>query len=844
MTEQSTTELHQLFTTSHRKHILMITNHGIHQWHVMPGLPDTGGQNVFVNQFTEALAKFGFKVTIVNRGGYAHPETGELHSGLRYKDEFQRIVYLEDGLNEFVRKEEMAEQIPALVESLRKFLETEGTDVDLIISHYWDAAKLGILYNQTRLTPVKHIWVPHSLGAIKKRNVDPEQWPELRIDERIEIELGMIQDLDGIAATSSTIQHSLQDDYFYTGPSLFLPPCVDPDRYHPRHQITESNEIWEFLSQHSGLSLAEVRGCQIITEISRTDTTKRKDILIKAFAEVHQAVPNSLLVVSIDENRVEIAQQLKSLIKAHDIERHTAVVGSVWDILPTIYAVTDVYCTPSVMEGFGMTPQEAAATRVPVVSSHLVPFVVEYLLGAEVKEIRYDGDHRQPLRQGQGAIVVEADDVAGFAHALTMLLKDDTLRHEMGENAYKITIPYFTWGHVVNDFLEKIGVIGQQLSRTKLSEILEVENIEQLSFARLIELFQAEEQLSKFKPDGICQIDPRNGERIIYNSARARRPHDNRPEDVAPVDTSTQEKECAVCQGRTTGVVDLVDLGEGFTFINKNLFPALYPMGLRVTESRDGSAEHPPSPEGIHTDGFHFLQWTSSLHDKDWHNMPLADRVVVMKRLAALEKKLLTDSSATAMPATQIWDDQAGRFGFVSIIKNYGHLVGGSLAHGHQQIGFSNVMPRRTWDNWRFKQQQGEPFAAYMLRENPAELLIRDYGPAVLSVPYFMRRPFDMMLFLKDVRKGYLHELTEAEITAVAEGWHDAIRVMLWLMPQIGRETAYNVITNNGPGAGLYFEFLPYTQETGGFEHLGLVVCQGNPHNSATQIREFLEQLE
>jgi galactose-1-phosphate uridylyltransferase len=215
--------------------------------------------------------------------------------------------------------------------------------------------------------------------------------------------------------------------------------------------------------------------------------------------------------------------------------------------------------------------------------------------------------------------------------------------------------------------------------------------------------------------------------------------------------------------------------------------------------------------------------------------MPQSDRVVVMQRLAALEKKLLTNASG------ELPHNQDDRHGFVSIIKNYGRLVGGSLEHGHQQIGFSNVMPRRFHDNWRFEQERGESFSAYLLRENPPDLLLRDYGPAVLQVPYFMRRPFDMMLLVKDAGKRYLHELTEAEITAVADGWHDAIRAILWAMPNIGRETAYNVVTHNGPGAGLYFEFLPYTQETGGFEQLGLSVCQGNPLDTAAQLRQFLE---
>jgi hypothetical protein len=62
---------------------------------------------------------------------------------------------------------------------------------------------------------------------------------------------------------------------------------------------------------------------------------------------------------------------------------------------------------------------------------------------------------------------------------------------------------------------------------------------------------------------------------------------------------------------------------------------------------------------------------------------------------------------------------------------------------------------------------------------------------------------------------------------------------MLMVMPMIGKEPAYNVVTNNGPGCGLYFEFLPYTQEIGGFEYLGLYLCQGNPYDVSAQLRSL-----
>ncbi|MCP5132064.1 MAG: hypothetical protein H6976_00205 [Gammaproteobacteria bacterium] len=45
---------------------------------------------------------------------------------------------------------------------------------------------------------------------------------------------------------------------------------------------------------------------------------------------------------------------------------------------------------------------------------------------------------------------------------------------------------------------------------------------------------------------------------------------------------------------------------------------------------------------------------------------------------------------------------------------------------------------------------------------------------------------------------------------------------------------------NNGPGAGLYLEFLAHTQEIGGFEQLGLWVCQESTTNAAAYLREKL----
>ena len=433
-------------------HILQITNHGLHEWQVTPGLPDTGGQNVYVNHLTEALIRLGHRVTIVNRGGYPHPLTGASRAGStsRY-DGRGRIVYLTDGRPEFVRKEDMADQVPALARNLVEIVEHD--DFDLMISHYWDGALLGLAANAQVADPIPHVWVPHSLGKLKQRNVDPAAWSGLRIDERIDTERIILQQVDGVAATSAAIRSSLRDDYGIEA-GYFVPPGVDQDRFRPRDP-EECPDVWEFLAEQLERPIAEVQSRPLILEVSRTDTTKRKDVLIRAFAAVRAHVPDTLLAVTIDAGNGPLRDELLELIERLGLKGDVAVLGSVWDRLPCLYSTCDVYCTPSVMEGFGMSAQEAAASGRPVVSSDLVPFACEYLLGDNPQVVSVEGCG--DLLVGRAAIVAPADDVDAFAAALKLLLTDEDLRTKQGSAARKITVPAFSWTRLADELLGAAG---------------------------------------------------------------------------------------------------------------------------------------------------------------------------------------------------------------------------------------------------------------------------------------------------------------------------------------------------------------------------------------------------
>ena len=443
-------EKHKAFLASERPHILMVTNHGVHEFEVIAGLPDTGGQNVFVNQFSDALVNQGYRVTTANRGGFLHPSRATRQRGLSYRSEHERILYVEDEKKEFIRKEDMEPQIPQLADELKRQLQEEGTDFVAVISHYWDGAAVASSVIEKMSTAVPHIWVPHSLGTIKKRNMEKSQWANLRVDERIAIEEKVIPQCRAIGATSTAISKALIADYGYKKEQLFLPPCIDTKRFFPQ-EVAIDAPVWDLLAEMSGSEKEGLKERLIISEVSRTDKTKRKDVLIKAFAQVHKTFPQTFLAVTIDDTRRELYDSLVDLVKELGLEGQVAILGSIWETIPDLYRVSDIYCTPSVMEGFGMSIQEAAACQTPAVSSDLVPFAVEYLRGQEFKKV-------DEMHVGPGAIICPADDVASFAQALSLLVGDEAMRKQMGEAALAITIPYFTWDGMTREFLAGAGV--------------------------------------------------------------------------------------------------------------------------------------------------------------------------------------------------------------------------------------------------------------------------------------------------------------------------------------------------------------------------------------------------
>jgi galactose-1-phosphate uridylyltransferase len=365
---------------------------------------------------------------------------------------------------------------------------------------------------------------------------------------------------------------------------------------------------------------------------------------------------------------------------------------------------------------------------------------------------------------------------------------------------------------------------------TRLNTLPNRPDLNRYSFDHLLRKLEADRLIQPQSQADLCQLDPRDGTIVVYAEHRALR------QDEHSDKINKKASLCPICQGQLTEVIDVADLSDGFTFISQNRFPVMYPANNQSKQTCQHSLYPDPQHIGRYAYGFHLLQWSSSVHDHDWHNMPIADVSIGLRQLANLEEKLLKESSGY-MPVS---DENKHLFGYVSIIKNYGSAAGASLTHGHQQIAFSNIMPQRTYNNQRFFQRHQLSFSQFLLRENPASLTVAEIGSTRIIVPYFMRRPFNLLI-VPQAAAEHLHEMSSKEMQELEVAIQKTMQVYHSLLQSLNREVSFNMAIHTGPESQLYVEFFPMVQAMGGFERIGMWICQLSAQKAADQLSALFE---
>lgn len=259
-----------------------------------------------------------------------------------------------------------------------------------------------------------HVWTPHSLGIIKERNFwnkDKETIRKLKFRERDAHEDVVCRRTNAFCSTSQEITRSLVSYHGQKQSRIFdFPPCIDGTIFKPRSK-EELGNVYRYLAEHAGVSPSQLMESKIIFETSRMDRTKRKDILLQAFAQVAEKRDDVFLFIGGGPAGNPIFQSLEELKNQFPILKDRAfLLGFVPDeIVEPLFSLGDLFVSASEMEGFGMSVSQAAAAGVAVISSDLIPFATQYAPNA--------------------AVIVPAGDVDGFATAMLDLLNNDKERN-------------------------------------------------------------------------------------------------------------------------------------------------------------------------------------------------------------------------------------------------------------------------------------------------------------------------------------------------------------------------------------------------------------------------------
>jgi len=329
------------------------------------------------------------------------------------------------------------------VQTIRPMLAAEALGDAMFQAKPKTAAQLRTLLAVTD----RHVWTPHSLGVLKEERFKghpDEERRSLKFCERRNHEFTVSRQTKAFAATSTELAERMISRLDVRPESLFyFPPCIDHDRFRT-HDDEETAGTYRYLSKETGIKAKTLREGRVLFETSRMDNSKRKDVLLKAFARIAKDLPDTYLVIGGGPDN-DVFKNLGTIIaESPELKGRAFLLGYIPDkYLGPLFALATAYVSPSDMEGFGMSVAQAAASATPIVCTDTLPFAVQYA----PKEAR----------------LVPPGDVEAFAAAIKGLLSDPESAETLG---YRLAgrVEQLNWHTQTEQFLRYLRRQGFPIS--------------------------------------------------------------------------------------------------------------------------------------------------------------------------------------------------------------------------------------------------------------------------------------------------------------------------------------------------------------------------------------------
>lgn len=406
------------------KSIAMLSTHGYFDPVPKLGRVDTGGQVVYVLELAKAIAKQGIQVDIFTR--WFDQNQHQVNPVSKHPN--VNVIRIPAGPWKFLPKELIYDVLPELGRNMVDFVR-KNKDYDLYHGHYVDAGMVTIDVAKALGKP--SYFTAHSLGAWKRQQMggDPEVMErKFNFNHRIEEEQRIFDEVNGQTVTSVVQLDKLKELYNITKDNIeVIPPGVDIHRFHP---VTgEESKLFDQLPDN------------YIFCLSRIDTNKGHDFLLKAFDNVRKKHPDVKLVIGggspePNDREIEVFEMMDSIILERGMEDNVMKIGYVPDeLIVAYYQKCKFFVLPSLFEPFGMTSQEAMACGKTVVAS------------------KYGGI-RNVINDKENGLLIDPSNATEFGEGMNRLIEDEEYNLSMGLQARKLILEEYGWEAIGKRFLE------------------------------------------------------------------------------------------------------------------------------------------------------------------------------------------------------------------------------------------------------------------------------------------------------------------------------------------------------------------------------------------------------
>ncbi len=391
-----------------RQSIALISDHGDPAADI--GREEAGGQNVYVRQVGEALARLGWQVDMFTRKSKAEDDTIVQHTP------YCRTIRLKAGPEKFVPRDEIFQYMPEFLASFRAFQTKEGVIYPLVHSNYWMSAWIGLELKASQGAQLIHTY--HSLGSVKYQSVLTQ--PEI-VTTRLLVEKSVLEESDCVVATSHQELEHLRCLVSEKGNVEVIPCGTDTSNF---KRISRSQARGKL-----NIPLRE----QVILYVGRFDPRKGIETLVRAVGQLRAedaGAPLRLVIVGGSEpGHSDGLERLRieGIVAELGIQNCTFFAGRVGhDQLPLFYTAADVCVIPSHYEPFGLVAIEAMACGTPVVASDV-------------------GGLKFTVIPEETGLLVSPQDVGGFAVAIDRLLSDSVWTQKVRRKAAVRVRENFSW---------------------------------------------------------------------------------------------------------------------------------------------------------------------------------------------------------------------------------------------------------------------------------------------------------------------------------------------------------------------------------------------------------------